>query len=104
MNSLKKVAVVTGSSSGIGRATSRLLAQKGYAVAMFDIVERDDELQNEIESEGGVSAFLTCDVAVESDVKQAVNYTLQSFGRIDVLVNNAGIVLVRPLDEITWDE
>jgi NAD(P)-dependent dehydrogenase (short-subunit alcohol dehydrogenase family) len=104
MGSLTKVAVVTGSSSGIGRATSLLLARKGYAVAMFDIHERGDEVVKEIKSEGGVSSFLKCDVAQEMDVTKAVNHALQEFGRIDVLVNNAGIVLVRPLDEITWDE
>ncbi len=104
MDSVKKVAIVTGSSSGIGRATSRLLAQKGYSVAMCDILERGREVASEIESEGGVSTFFRCDVAIESEVIQAVNHTLKSLGRIDVLVNNAGIVLVRALDEITWDE
>lgn len=104
MNAVQKVALVTGAASGIGEATARLFAKRGYSVAMLDIAERGSEITREIESEGGGSSFATCDVSIESEVTSAVEKVVQRYGRVDVLVNNAGIVLVRPLDEIRWDE
>jgi NAD(P)-dependent dehydrogenase (short-subunit alcohol dehydrogenase family) len=104
MNTSKKVALITGAANGIGEATTRLFARRGYAVVMIDIVDRGNEIRREIESGGGACDFFTCDVAAEGDVASAVEKTMGKHGRIDVLNNNAGIVLVRPLDEIGWDE
>ena len=104
MNTSRRVALITGAASGIGEASARLFARRGYAVVMIDIVDRGDEVRKEIESEGGVCGFLACDVAVEGDVTSVVEKTMEKHGRIDVLSNNAGIVLVRPLDEIGWSE
>jgi NAD(P)-dependent dehydrogenase (short-subunit alcohol dehydrogenase family) len=104
MNSLKKVAVVTGAANGIGEATARLFARREYAVVLLDVLGRGEEVRKEIEAGGGVCVFRKCDVASEDDVAGAVEATMKTFGRIDVLNNNAGVVLVRPLDEILWDE
>jgi NAD(P)-dependent dehydrogenase (short-subunit alcohol dehydrogenase family) len=104
MNTSRRVALITGAANGIGEASARLFARRGYAVVMIDIVDRGDEVRKEIESEGGVCAFLACDVAVEGDVTSVVEKTMEKYGRIDVLSNNAGIVLVRPLDEVGWSE
>jgi len=104
MNMSRKVALITGAANGIGEASARLFARKGYAVVMIDIVDRGDAVRKEIESEGGVCRFLACDVAVEGDVTAVVEKAMEQYGRIDVLSNNAGIVLVRPLDEIKWSE
>ncbi len=104
MNTSKKVALITGAANGIGEASARLFARRGYAVAMIDIVDRGQEIRKEIEDGGGVCDFFVCDVAVEVDVSAAVEKTVKKHGRIDVLNNNAGIVLVRALDEIRWEE
>lgn len=104
MNSKKKVAVITGAASGIGEATARLFARKGYVVVMLDIVESGNFVRDEIKAAGGECEFYMCDVSSERDVIESVRKTVQLHGRIDVLNNNAGIVLVRSLDEIKWEE
>jgi NAD(P)-dependent dehydrogenase (short-subunit alcohol dehydrogenase family) len=104
MNEIKKVALITGAANGIGEASAKLFARKGYAVVMLDVAPRGDEVRKEIEKEGGVCDFYKGNVAVEKDVAGVVQKTVKKYGRIDVLNNNAGIVLVRPLDEIKWEE
>jgi NAD(P)-dependent dehydrogenase (short-subunit alcohol dehydrogenase family) len=104
MNPSKKVAVITGAANGIGEAVARLFSQKGYAVAMLDVSDRGNEVRNEINAAGGDCTFLKCDVASENDVASSVEQIMKIYGRIDVLNNNAGIVIVRSLDEILWDE
>ena len=104
MSSSKNVAVVTGAANGIGEAVARLFSRKGYAVVILDISERGNEVMSEINGAGGDCAFWQCDVASEKDVASSVEKIMQVHGRIDVLNNNAGIVLVRSLDEILWDE
>ncbi len=100
----KKIALITGAANGIGEATSRLFAKRGYAVVMVDTADRGDAVAKEIVSDGGVCDFIVGDVSAENDVIAAVEKTVKKHGRIDVLNNNAGIVLVRPLDEIEWDQ
>lgn len=104
MNVTDKVALITGAANGIGEATARLFAKRGYRVVMVDIVDRGAAIAKEIESEGGACAFWRCDAAAEPEVRAVVEKTVERYGRIDVLNNNAGIVLVRPLDEVAWDE
>jgi NAD(P)-dependent dehydrogenase (short-subunit alcohol dehydrogenase family) len=98
----KPVAIVTGGGNGIGEATARLFARNGYAVAMIDIVDRVEEVAAEIESDGGECLFAKADVSSESDVKAFVDQVMGSYGRIDALINNAGTVVVKPLEEIDW--
>ena len=73
-------------------------------MVILDISERGNEVMSEINGAGGDCAFWQCDVASEKDVASSVEKIMQVHGRIDVLNNNAGIVLVRSLDEILWDE
>jgi NAD(P)-dependent dehydrogenase (short-subunit alcohol dehydrogenase family) len=104
MTGRSKVALITGAANGIGEASARMFAKRGYAVVMLDVVDRGAAVAREIQDAGGVCDFLTADVAVEADVARAVETTVKKYGRIDVLNNNAGIVIVRPLDEIRWEE
>jgi len=104
MSVSKDVAVVTGAANGIGEAVARLFSRKGYAIAMLDISDRGNQVRDDIKAGGGDCAFWQCDVSNEKDVASSVEKIMQTHGRIDVLNNNAGIVLVRPLDEILWEE
>lgn len=101
-----RVAVVTGAAQGIGAACARRLAESGAAVALWDLdVERGRALADTIDS-GGRAAFFRCDVAQRTDVEAALAATLQSFGRVDLLVNNAGIFRAAEFLDITeadWD-
>ncbi len=103
----RKVVLVTGSAKGIGRATIIEFAKNGYDVV---INYRKSELEatllkKEIESNYDVSVLsLRADVSNEVEVKQMVNDIMLSYGRIDVLVNNAGIVYDRSFDDIKADE
>jgi NAD(P)-dependent dehydrogenase (short-subunit alcohol dehydrogenase family) len=100
----KHVAVVTGAANGIGEATARLFAQNGYAVAIIDIVDRVEQVAAEIESAGGDCLFIKGDVSNESHVRAFVDQVMKAYGRIDALINNAGIVVVKPLEEIEWTD
>jgi 3-oxoacyl-[acyl-carrier protein] reductase len=102
-----KVAIVTGASRGIGRAIALALARHGARVALAARMEADlQALREEIESFGGEAAVFTTDVASEADVQRLVQGTVERFGRLDILINNAGVALVAPLEETTteaWD-
>ncbi|RUO43238.1 SDR family NAD(P)-dependent oxidoreductase [Idiomarina aquatica] len=101
-----KVAIVTGGSLGIGRATCLALAREGAQVAVTDIADDDGKkLVNEIEAEGGKAGYWHLDTADEKRVNRVFADIAAAFGRIDVLVNNAGIAGVnKPTHEITKDE
>lgn len=99
----KKTVIITGTATGIGKACAILFARKGYQVGMLDNNEHEGMVTaDEIKNENGDALFCKCDVSDESAVKSAVDTILARYGKIDVLVNNAGIVLVRPFDEIEW--
>ncbi|MBK9753472.1 MAG: beta-ketoacyl-ACP reductase [Nannocystis sp.] len=91
--STPRVAVVTGGGSGIGRATALLFAESGYAVAIWDMSEQagHDTLQA-ITAAGGVAVFHRVDVSQASSTVEAAAGVRAQFGRVDVLINNAGIV------------
>ncbi|WMN12127.1 SDR family oxidoreductase [Marivirga salinae] len=96
-----KVAIVTGGSFGIGRATAILFAKHGAKVTIADVVE-DSETLNTIKKLGGTAIFVKCDVSKESDVINMVEQTIEKFGRIDFAFNNAGIEgLAAPAHECT---
>ena len=87
------VALVTGASSGIGAATARALAADGAKVALLARrAERLEELKAAIESAGGEALVVTADVTVADRVQAAVDTTVAQWGRLDVLVNNAGLM------------
>jgi NAD(P)-dependent dehydrogenase (short-subunit alcohol dehydrogenase family) len=100
----KKVAVITGSARGIGAATMQVFAKHGYAVIGLDVLPEGKRVAQEINQNGGESIFMLCDVSDESRVAECIAAIGEKFGRIDVLINNAGVVLVKPFDQITWEE
>lgn len=103
-----RVALVTGSSSGIGRAIARGLAAEGAAVVLAARrAERLEELANEITAAGGQALAVPTDVTVEQEVERLFARTLEAFGRLDILVNNAGAADGGPIDELppaVWDK
>jgi len=98
-----KVALVTGASRGIGAAIAARLARDGAAVAItyFNSKARADEVVQTIHKAGGKGIALRADSADASDVAKAVNETVKSLGRLDILVSNAGIALVHPIEEFS---
>jgi NAD(P)-dependent dehydrogenase (short-subunit alcohol dehydrogenase family) len=103
-----KAAIVTGSSSGIGKATALLMARRGAALCVVANrnVAGGDATVREIEAGGGRALFVEADVSVGADCERIVTAALDAFGRVDVLVNNAGITRTKPLPEMTeefWD-
>lgn len=101
-----KVAIVTGGALGIGRATCLLLAKEGAKVAVTDVIDgAGEKVVEEIEKGGGEAAFWHLDVSKEKQVEQAFVDVCQKFGKIDALVNNAGIAgASKPTHEITEEE
>ncbi len=101
----KKVAIVTGGARGIGAATVRLFAERGYAVLSLDTLEVEGQaVCKAVQEEGCECTFMKCDVSSEEQVSQCVQWAIDTYGKADALLNIAGIVLVKPFDEITWDE
>ncbi|RED59300.1 SDR family oxidoreductase [Cohnella lupini] len=104
-NVKSKVVVITGASSGIGEATAKLLAENGAKIVLA--ARREDRLQTiaqEIEQNGGEAVYLPTDVASRDDMQKLAQFALQQYGRIDVLVNNAGIMPASSLHELKVDD
>src|SRR6266568_4236414 len=87
-----KVALITGAASGIGEATARLFAREGAKVMLADVQdELGQRVMHEIKAAGGEAAYVHADVAASEDVAGMVRAAAQTFGKLDVLYNNAGI-------------
>jgi len=100
-----RVAIVTGAASGIGRASAIAFAREGARVAVVDRNERDGKHTVDIiQSEGHVACFACVDVTSEAEIARMVEDTAQRWGRIDILFNNAGILLVKTVEEMTGEE
>jgi NAD(P)-dependent dehydrogenase (short-subunit alcohol dehydrogenase family) len=102
-----KVAIVTGAARGIGRASAIAFAREGARVVVADVdAQGGEETVARIAAEGNEAFFAHVDVTDEARVAGMVNDTAARWGRIDILFNNAGIVMVKPLEEMTeaeWD-
>jgi len=98
------VVVLTGAAQGIGAATARLFGERGYIVAALDILEAGQQVCDEIQQAGGSCHFYQCDVTDEATVQATVADIHARYGRIDTLLNVAGVVLVKPLVETGWSE
>src|SRR5260370_36843644 len=103
----EKVAMITGGGSGIGRATALLFAREGAAVALADVnTDAGRRVADEIAQSGGRAFFEPVDVTRTADCRRLVERAIREFGRIDILFNNAGIILrATGLDliEDDWD-
>ena len=102
-----KVAIVTGAAQGIGAACAERLARDGAAVALWDVDDaRGEALSASLAAQGRRTLFQHCDVSRKADVDAALAATLAAFGRVDALVNNAGIFKAADFLDITeadWD-
>ena len=99
------VALITGASSGIGEATARALAQSGAAVALAARrKDRLDQLAEDITRNGGRALVIETDVTEKSQAQAAVERTVAELGRLDTVVNNAGVMLLGPIENAPLDE
>ncbi|MEC0174064.1 SDR family oxidoreductase [Paenibacillus favisporus] len=100
-----KVVVITGASSGIGEATAKLLASRGAHVVMgARRVERLEALASLIEAEGGSALYQQLDVTNIEQMQSIIHFAQARFGRVDVIVNNAGAMPLSPLEALKIDE
>ena len=89
-----KVAIITGSSRGIGKATAVELVKNGASVVLNGRnQERLIQTENEIKALGGKVISVCCDVSISSQAKDLVNKTIETFGKLDILINNAGVIM-----------
>ncbi len=106
-NGLDKVVAITGASSGIGEATARELAGRGAAVVLgARRTDRLEALARKIRDDGGRAEVLDVDVTRRADLERLVTRAVDRFGRLDVLVGNAGVARIAPvadLDVDAWD-
>jgi NADP-dependent 3-hydroxy acid dehydrogenase YdfG len=101
----QKVVVITGASSGIGEATARLLAQKGLRVVLgARRTDRLEAISSEIREKGGVAEYHALDVTNLDEMQAFVEFAENKFGRLDVVVNNAGLMPLARLEALKIDE
>jgi 3(or 17)beta-hydroxysteroid dehydrogenase len=97
-----KVAIVTGAASGIGRGCAELLAREGARVVLTDVTE--DAGREAAKAIGGDAVFVGHDVSDEASWRAVIDATLARFGRLDVLLNNAGIIIVADVESTTVEQ
>lgn len=106
---MKKTVLVTGGAQGIGRAVVELMAVNGYEVVLnyYRSEKEANEIKKTLEQKGCRIEIFKANVAKRNEVKNLVAFALEKFGKIDVLVNNAGISQIKPFMEVTdqdWEE
>jgi len=98
MSTTERVAVITGGAQGIGRRTAELLAEQGYRIAIIDL-QQPAATVSAIQAAGGTAFAFAGDITQDSTVAAFADSVLSSYGRIDVLVNNAGISHIAPAED-----
>ena len=106
MGKLKdQVAIITGGVSGIGAATAELFAEEGAKLVLVDVNEEvGTKFEEKLKSQGRDVVFVQADVTNEADVKNIFETTLSTYGRLDIMFNNAGIGAVKPTEELDYKE
>jgi NAD(P)-dependent dehydrogenase (short-subunit alcohol dehydrogenase family) len=103
-----KVVVITGAGSGIGRATALAFGREGAKVVAADVdIASAEATADQVKAAGGQAESLQVDVSVAADVERMVSTTVERFGRLDVLMNNAGIIFLLPITQVPeeqWDQ
>lgn len=100
-----KVVVITGASSGLGEATARLLSAQGATVVLgARRVDRLQSLADELNGNGGKALAITTDVTDHDQVKKLVDAAVETYGRVDVIINNAGLMPSSPLERLKLDD
>lgn len=102
-----KVALITGGAAGIGLATARRFAKEGAKIALWDVSDSGRDVVEQLKTSGCDATFRKISVTSEADVQQAVGEVHKYFGRIDILINNAGITRDRTLLKMSkqeWDD
>lgn len=99
-----KVALVTGGAKGMGAAHSRLIAARGGSVIVADIDEAGEALADEIRGSGAEARFVRLDVTSEEQWRAVIDEAIARDGRIDALINNAGVATVKPIAEATLED
>lgn len=104
----EKVAIVTGSGKGIGKSIIQKLVSEGALVTVTDIDEKTcNETVREINSSGGQAIAVVADISKAEDAKKLVEKTIEAYGKIDILINNAGILKdkrIGDMEESDWDQ
>ncbi|MDQ2770615.1 MAG: SDR family oxidoreductase [Bacteroidota bacterium] len=101
-----KVAIVTGGASGIGLAVAKRLASEGARIVLADYNQKNlDDATPQVKAAGAPAVLASlCNVSVEAQVEATVACALEKFGRLDVVVNNAGLMQFKPLEQLTGDD
>jgi len=100
-----KVALITGGASGIGKATALLFAEEGAKLVLTDVNDtRGEELANQIKASGGEAIFRHHDVSSEAEWISVIAATQKHFGRLDILMNNAGVFITGPVTEFSIED
>ncbi|MET4559529.1 NAD(P)-dependent dehydrogenase (short-subunit alcohol dehydrogenase family) [Lysinibacillus parviboronicapiens] len=100
-----KVAIITGGASGIGAATAKLFVEEGAKVVLVDLnEEKGSAFEAELKAVGAEALFIKANITSEEEVANIYKTTLEAFGKVDVLFNNAGIGRVTPTEELAYTE
>jgi NAD(P)-dependent dehydrogenase (short-subunit alcohol dehydrogenase family) len=100
-----RVAVITGAASGIGLATARLFAQEGAQLSLGDVDEKAGRrAAEEIKADGGQAEFVPTDVTSADDVRGLIDGAVERYGKLDIIFNNAGISMTKPIPDTTEED